>query len=83
MDKDFYMRKIRQLSNEKLIELLQHRTRENHEIMVLAEKEASDRGMDLQSLDTPRRNTPTNTSRQKKDTGITWKDILGEIVSGL
>lgn len=83
MDKDFYMRKIRQLSNEKLIELLQHRTRENHEIMALAEKEASDRGMDLQSLDTPRSNTTRKISRQKKDTGITWKYILGEIVSGL
>lgn len=83
MDKNFYIRKIRELPDEKLIELLQHRTRENHEIMVLAEKEAIDRGMDLQSLDTPRNNATRKTSKQEKETGITWKDILGDFLSGL
>lgn len=83
MDKEFYIRKIRQLSNEKLKELFQYRTKENQEIMALAEKEAVDRGIDPESLNTAPNNARRKTEKTKNEKGITWKDILGDILSGL
>lgn len=50
MNKEFYTQKIKQLTDDRLKELLQLRTKENKEIMELAEKEALERGIDPEAI---------------------------------
>ena len=51
--------------------------------MVLAEKEAVDRGLDPESLNTPPNNARGKTEKNRNKEGITWKDILADFLSGL
>jgi hypothetical protein len=80
-DKEFYTRKIKQLTDDKLKELLQLRSKENLHIIELAENEAIKRGIDLGAIEPkPMRGKETKTKNEK---GINWPGVLADILSGL
>jgi hypothetical protein len=80
MDKEFYDRKIRQLTDDKLKELLQLRNKENWEIMELAEKEAIERGIDLETIEAKVKQDGGE-NKIKKEVGISWPSVLADILS--
>jgi hypothetical protein len=81
MEKQFYILKIQQLGDDNLKELLKLRTKENLEIIALAEKEAIKRGIDLQTIKGERNKINTSSTKPNKTEGINWTEILGEIFS--
>lgn len=76
MDKELYARKIKQLTDEKLKELVQLKTKGNHSIIELAEKEAVDRGIDLATIDVRIKETGQEKNRTKEDKGINWMWVI-------
>ena len=70
MDKELFRQKIRLLTDDKLKELLQLRTRGNHEIMELAEKEASERGISFDDIDPRIRDDKKEKTQEEK--GADW-----------
>ena len=70
MDNELFRQKIRLLTDDKLKELLQLRTRGNHEIMELAEEEATERGISFDNIEP--RTVDENKEKTKKDEGIDW-----------
>ena len=80
MDKEFYIRKIQQLTKDKLIELIQLRTKDNMEVISLAEIEATKRGIDLKTIE-PKTNKPETNTKSKADKEFSWSDFLANIIS--
>jgi hypothetical protein len=80
-DTEFYIRKIQQLSDDKLKELLQLRTKENADIMDIADREAIKRGIDPHIISA--NNTEKEKKETKKDEGVSWTSVLADILSGL
>ena len=74
MDKELLDQKIKQLSDDKLKELLQLRTKGNHEIIELAEKEAIKRGISIEEIETKLRNNIGLKTKEKE--GIDWMMAL-------
>jgi hypothetical protein len=74
MDKEFYVRKIRQLTDDKLKELLELRTKDNLEIINLAEQEALKRGIDITPIES--RPNRQNNTKSKKDKEFSWAKFL-------
>ncbi len=83
MDIEFYIRKIEQLSDDKLRELLQLRTKENADIMDIAEREAIKRGIDLQSIPGDKNRDQKPGTKEKNNKGVSWTNVLADILSGL
>ena len=83
MDKEFYARKIKQLTDDKLKELLQLRNKQNLEIMELAEIEAIERGIDLETIAAKRNQDQGDRTKSKEEDGISWPSVLADILSGL
>jgi hypothetical protein len=81
LDKEFYAQKIKQLTDDRLKELLQLRNKEILDIIGLAEKEAIERGIDLRTIE-PKTNEEQGT-KTKKEEGISWPSVLADILSGL
>jgi len=78
MDREFYFRKIQQLTDDRLKELLQLRTKDNVEIIRLAEAEALKRGIDITTIE-PRPKNQTNT-KSKKDKEFSWANFLAYFI---
>jgi hypothetical protein len=83
IDTEFYIRKIQQLSDEKLKELLALRTKENRDIMDIADREAIKRGIDPHSISAENAGQRNIGTKQKKDDGVNWAGVLADILSGL
>jgi hypothetical protein len=81
IDKELYKRKIEQLSDIKLKELLVLNMKENADIIALAEDEAFKRGIDPKNIQADR--GPTTGTKTKKDEGVNWAGVLADILSGL
>lgn len=82
IDTEFYIRKIQQLSDDKLKELLQLRTKENADIMDLAETEAIKRGIDVKGIPADMK-AQTLGTKENQDEGVSWTNVLADILSGL
>ena len=83
MDKEIYFRKIVQLTVEKLKELIQLKTEENKEIIELAEREALDRGIDLEKIKAQTANNEQVKARTKEHKGVNWMGVIAEFLDGL
>ena len=83
MDKQFYRQKIRQLSDDRLRELLQLKNNENSEIMIVAENEALKRGIDLATIKIETKVKKEGQKKPKKEKGVNWTGVLADILSGL
>jgi hypothetical protein len=79
MDKEFYIGKIQQLTDDKLKELLQLRTKENLQIISLAEIEATRRGIDLKTIQTEPLKSQTG-RKSKKDKEFNWTNFLANFI---
>lgn len=78
MNNEFYFRKIQQLTDDKLKELLQLRTKDNTEIINLAEAEALKRGIDITTIESrPKNQTRT---KSKKDEEFSWTEFLAYFI---
>lgn len=82
MDHEFFVQKIKQLTDEKLKELIQLKTKGNREIIELAEKEAALRGIDLATIE-PRVVEEREKIKTKDDKGINWMWHIAEFFDGL
>lgn len=78
MDRKFLAEKIRQLSDDKLKELLQLRSKGNHLIIALAEREAHERGISIDEIEP--RIKHDNGEKTKPDEGINWMLVLAELL---
>lgn len=74
MDREFYLRKIQQLTDDKLKELLKLRTKDNFEIISLAEAEALKRGIDINTIDLTTESK--NTAKSKEEKEFRWTEFL-------
>jgi hypothetical protein len=83
IDTEFYIQKIQQLSDDKLKELLQLRTKENADIMNIAESEAIKRGIDVQSIPADKAGHQKLETKEKNEKGVSWTTVLADILSGL
>ena len=83
IDTEFYIRKIQQLSDDKLKELLALRTKENVDIMDIAGREAIKRGIDPHSISADNAGQQKTGTKEKKDDGVNWTGVLADILSGL
>lgn len=81
MDKGYFEREIKQLTDNKLKELLQLRNKENLEIIKLAEKEAIERGVDLETIRVNIKQTERTTSENGE--GRIWPSILADVLFGI
>jgi hypothetical protein len=81
MDKGYFEREIKQLTDDKLKELLQLRNKENLEIMKLAEKEAIDRGVALETIEAKIKQSER--TKSKNIEGRIWPSILADVLFGL
>jgi succinate dehydrogenase flavin-adding protein (antitoxin of CptAB toxin-antitoxin module) len=81
MDKGYFEREIKQLPDDKLKELLQLRNKENLEIMKLAEKEAIERGVDLETIEVKIKQSER--TKSKNSGGRIWPSILADVLFGL
>ena len=83
MDKDLFAGKIKQLTDEKLKELIQLKTKGNRNIIELAEKEAVDRGIDLESIEPRNAENRGDEIKTKEDKGINWMWHIAQFFDGL
>ncbi len=83
VDTEFYIRRIEELSDDRLKELLQLNTEENAAIMQVAEREATKRGIDPNSIRVEKAVHQKLVTKEKKDEGVNWASILADIFSGL
>ena len=81
MDKEYFKRRLNQLTDDKLKELLQLRNKENLEIMKLAEKEAIERGVDVAAIEVDI--SKSERTKSKNSEGVIWRSILADILFGL
>jgi len=81
MDKNFFIQKIEQLTDDKLKELLQFRTKANAEIMSLAEHEAIKRGIDPSTIPKTTNRARPSQAKSNSEEEISWLRILGFFVS--
>lgn len=83
MDYEFYSRKIKQLTDERLKELIQLKTKENQEIVALAEKEAIDRGIDLETIDARIPDNKQKKDKTKQDEQVDWMGCIADFLNGI
>lgn len=83
MDYEFYSRKIKQLTDERLKELIQLKTKENQEIIVLAEKEAIDRGIDLETIAARIPDNKQKKDKTKQDEQVDWMGGIADFLNGI
>jgi hypothetical protein len=81
MDKEYFKRRLNQLTDDKLKELLQLRNKENLEIMKLAEKEAIERGVDVAAIEVDI--SKSERTKSKNSEGVIWRSILADILFGI
>lgn len=81
MNKELFILKISNLSDEKLKELLQFRNQANHEIISLAEIEASKRGIDPTSILPTVKPVNHHTKQSDDEDRTNWFRILAEFLS--
>ncbi|MFN8334469.1 MAG: hypothetical protein U0U09_05025 [Cyclobacteriaceae bacterium] len=81
MDNEFYTRKIKQLTDERLKELIQLKTMENQEIVALAEKEAIDRGIDLETIAARIHENNPSKHKTKQDEQVNWMGVIADFLS--
>jgi hypothetical protein len=80
IDKNLYRRKINELTDDKLKELLRLKNKENLDIMELAKEEAISRNLDLSVIE--KKAAPKSGAMTKKEQGINWAGVLADILSG-
>lgn len=83
MDYEFYSRKIKQLTDERLKELIQLKTKWNQEIVALAEKEAVDRGIDLETIAARIPDNKQKKDKTKQDEQVDWMGGIADFLNGL
>lgn len=83
MDNEFFLPKIKQLTDERLKELIRLKTKENQKIIALAEKEAVDRGIDLKTIDLGAVENGQEKKKTKKDEGVNWMGVIADFLSEL
>ena len=83
MDKELFIRKIKQLTDEKLKELIQLKTKGNRDIIELAEKEAIARGIDLETIEPRVVEGGGEKTKTKDDKGINWMWHIAQFLDGL
>lgn len=81
MDSEFFTQKIKQLTNEKLKELIRLKTKENREIVELAEKEAIERGIDLATIDPRIKEISHKKKMPKSSEGLYWMSVLAQFLN--
>lgn len=81
MDNEFYTRKIKQLTDERLKELIQLKTKENQEIVALAENEAIDRGIDLETIAARIPENNPSKHKTKQDQQVNWMGVIADFLS--
>lgn len=78
MDKEFYFRRIQQLTDDKLRELLQLRKKNNTQIISMAETEALKRGIDIATIESqPKSQTDTKSNKDKE---FSWIEFIGHFI---
>ena len=79
MDKELFAEKIRLLNDDRLRQLLQLRTKGNHEIMELAETEATRRGISTDDIEPMTKDDKRQ--KTKNDEGTDWMLELARFLS--
>ncbi|HSF71724.1 MAG TPA: hypothetical protein VLA25_05480 [Methylotenera sp.] len=83
MENEFFLPKIKQLTDERLKELIRLKTKENQKIIALAEKEAVDRGIDLKTIDLGAVENGQDKNKTKEDKGLNWLGVIADFLSEL